>query len=174
MVVYNPNFHVIESRQMTCQSYLSCWWFLKINFNCSNTSTYPFCLHLFSLLLDGLTYFQFLPQTARRRRVLFVKMSGFLISDSRVHGLRSNSHCKSARLVNSGCKPAGPARLRAVWPGYVLPLSCLPDPDYKVQAWASCVSIMQQCDSCSVSTLSCFYSFRCRIISRLATESSLT
>lgn len=124
---------------------------LKNQFSCSNTSTYPFCLHLFSLLLNGLLYFQFLPQTAHRRRVsqsLIVKMSQFLISDSRVHGLRSSSHCKSARFVNSGCKPAGPARLSPVWPGYVLPLFCLPDPDYKVQAWASCVSIMQQCDSC--------------------------
>lgn len=85
---------------------------------------------------------------------MVVKMSQFLISDSRVHGLQiiswSSSHCKSARLVNSGCKPADPARLRAVWPGYVLPLSCLPDPDYKVQAWASCVSRMQPCDSCTL------------------------
>lgn len=127
---------------------------LKNQFYCSNTSTYPFCLHLFSLLLNGLLYFKFLPQTAHRRRVLVVKMSPFLISDSRFHGLQiiswSSPHCKSARLVNSGCKTAGPARLRPVWPGYVLPLSCLPDPDYKVQAWASCVSIMQQCDSCVV------------------------
>lgn len=139
---------------MTCQSYLSCWWFLKINFIAQilvpTLSALKFSAYLF--ISQWPLYFQFLPQTAHRRRVMVVKMSQFLISDSRVHGLRSSSHCKSARLVNSGCKPVGPARLRAVWPGYVLPLSCLPDPDYKVQAWASCVSRMQQCDSCSVST----------------------